>query len=290
MVVTMVKLTHIALFLCLISNASAYYIMDVASSTDNVITGATSIVNVTLTARGDETAYDTVLEMRLPDGITANKVMFGQTQPNKSYESQFTITVNESVMPGTYVTPIYLYYADTNGYPLSMVYPLKINVKKYNMPKVGILLKNLELNVDEKKQMKVTIKNDDDIEHEINLYEFFPVVLLVTDMPNSVTIPPKSVKSVDVSVTTFGALPDSSFTVLMSASYVQDGIRYDSVGATKVMIPKQTAESSTTKNPLIYLALAAVLLIAAFLGWKYWKSKKSKPKKKTKSGKDDVSQ
>ncbi|MFH1055505.1 MAG: hypothetical protein V1744_05375 [Candidatus Altiarchaeota archaeon] len=261
---------YVMLSLCLVGVVSAYYTMDVTSPAEVTVSGGGATVELTLKNRGDEPSYSTVLELMLPEGFTANRINVGKLPENTPYTGRFNITVG-NITPGSYAIPVYLRFQDRNRYQISMVYPLVAYVKNEERPMVDLSIKPVELDVDEEILMEVQVRNRDTVDHTVNLKDAFPDVLLLKDLPDSVDVPAKSVATVNPTVTTFGALPDSSFTVLLLASYVKDGIHYESLSSGRVKTKKRQMGESSQKNPLLAVAALVGVFLLAQYAWKHRK-------------------
>jgi hypothetical protein len=249
----------------MIQGASAYFRMDLTSSKENLIAANGSSVGITLKNGGDEPAYDTKIELKLPAGMAAETLVAGTVDGNSAYTGKFNVAVADGMMPGSYSTPVYLYVKDANGYQYNMVYPLTLTVGREAVPKLTMKASVVDFNLDEEKPMELMIRNLDDVDHEVTLKDEFPELLLVKDLPRTVKVPAKGTQVVSPKVSSFGALPDSSYTVLFSAGYVQDGVHFETLTIGRVNTLKADWKAAAMSNQYLLAAAVLIALAAAYL-------------------------
>jgi len=198
-------------------------------STD-IMSGDTTEIRVNILNSGDEAAYSVQASVLLPDDFTVNpKTNFvGTLNPNEPKELYFNISLKDSAYEGTYPLIVLVDYTDANGYPFSSVSPSSLIYKNPTVSKVSGVMPELSLSGKESKKLTLTLRNIDDVEHNVNIELIIPRELKVEDEKNSVLLQSKEEKKLDFDVSSFSALPGSSYVVLATLDYDYENSHYSS--------------------------------------------------------------
>jgi hypothetical protein len=243
-------------------NATAYYTMDLSSATANANTKDEMTVWLSLKNSGDEPAYNLRLELMLPDGFKAGTANKGILENGTTQAFELNVTLGEHVLPGSYSAPVNLQFEDVKGYMISMVYPLTLDAKGATTGNVAVKMEDAEIKLSQEKRLPITIANLDDTSHELTIGYAFPKTIIVKNIPKKINLEAKSTQTVEATVFPFDALPDSSFTYIISAAYESGGKHYETVKFGKIEIIKEGIDDSLTSNPLLLMAAALTVIIA----------------------------
>lgn len=258
------------LMVLLSTSASASFIsISTTIATEQIIRGRQTWVNVTLENGGDEPAYNVRLHLMLPNGFHAEPAYVGTLPPYKPIDSSFSVTVDDGTQNGTYPLILNVEYTDANGYPFSTLSP---RIIAYNIPtpmKVYARLQNIALFENRKANASVLLRNMDSREHELSVRIYLPNELKTDNEYANVKLLGRSEAEVNFEVESFGAIPNSTYVITVSADFEEDDLRHTVLGGGMITIlPKdemQTADSEKQNFLLWALIGMFLLLIALFL-------------------------
>lgn len=228
-------------------------------STD-LMTENTTKIQVKLLNSGDEPANN--VQISLISDFQSNPIFVGTLIPNIPFEKEFNISLKEDILPGNYPLVVLVDYSDANGYPFSSVSPSSIVYKTPSVSKLSSVISELSLGDKETKKLTLNIRNLDDVSHELDVKLILPRELKVVDGERTILIQSKEQKELNFDVSSFSALPGSSYVVLASIEYEDEGLHYSSFGRGMVRI----TESSDLIElpswlPITFIAVLVVIFI-----------------------------
>lgn len=241
------------LFLCNIAFAS---FISLTTSISGIIIENSTQTSVKIINSGDETAYSLQISLILPEGFEADKISIGSLTPNSSFEGIFNITRKKDLIPGKYPAIVLTEYADANGYPFSAISPTSIIYKVNTLSKVFGSISELTLTGKESKKLLLTLKNLDEVKHEVKVRLFLPRELKALEKEKVVILKEGEERQVEFEVSNFAALKESSYVVLASIEY-EDNLHYSSIvtGLVKIKEEREFFPSYKYLIPLIFLLI-----------------------------------
>ncbi|MEA3254574.1 MAG: NEW3 domain-containing protein [Candidatus Altiarchaeota archaeon] len=231
---------------------------------DQVIQGDKTTVDVTLLNSGDEPAYDVQLSLLLPEGINSEPIFLGRMDPDKSQTETFDIGIDSTVMPGKYSMVILTEYKDANGYPFSSVSPKPLIIKRFRSGQIFGKISELALGDKETRKLTLELRNMDQKDHDIQIKLFGPKELKIDSEEKSLMLNARGEAKMDYDISSFGALPGSSYVVFATLDYEEGGIHYSSTASGIVKVVDQTESAGDqTKSAALpgWLPLAALMVL-----------------------------
>ena len=249
-------------------------------STDIMTEDATKI-HVKLLNSGDEPAHNVQLSL-LTESFNANPILVGELNPNEPFEGDFKVTLTEKILPGSYPIVVLTDYADANGYPFSSVSPSSIVYKTQTVSKVSGLIQEVSLAGKESKKVTLSIRNLDDVEHDVDVKLMLPRGIKVVDGENKISVGSKQEKSLDFEVSSLSAISGSTYAVVASIEY-EDELHYSSFVNGIIRIDggaKQETQKSEGTSTLAYVVLfISIIFVLIYAYPKYIKRGKKIEKK-----------
>jgi len=199
----------------------ASYISLTTTITTDLITEDFTKIGVEILNSGDEPAYSVQVSPLLPSDFQVEPGLFnlGTLNMNSPEKIDFNVTVTNEIVSGTYPLVILVDYADANGYPFSSVSPSSIIYKTPTLSKVTGVMKELSLGADKPETLTLTLRNLDEVQHNVDIKLYLPRELKVDDDESTVVIGPKGEKNLNFQVSSFSALPGSGYVVLATLDY-----------------------------------------------------------------------
>jgi hypothetical protein len=232
-------------------------------STDTMM-GNTAKVNIELSNSGDEPANN--VQISLISRFQSELVFVGTLHPNNPFEQEMNVSLKENTLPGNYPLVVLVDYSDSNGYPFSSVSPSYIIYKTPTVSKITSVIPQLSLTDKQTKKLTITTRNLDDSSHNFNLKLILPRELKVINNERTVSIQPKEEKQIDFDVSSFSALPGSTYIVLASIEYEDQDYHYSSISRGIIKI---TEKSDLIQLPE-WLPMAAIgLLVIIFIYYQF---------------------
>lgn len=264
------SLLALTLLLSLMNCASATYIQLTSNlGIESIVTGNSTIINVSIRNTGDEPAYNVQLTLRTPEGFETNDIYIGVLQPNTPYTGSFNVTIS-GALPGRYPLTLVTHYTDANSYPFStttasfMIYETVTPINIYGS------MGSTEIQVDGSSEVTLSVRNMDSRPHELDLKFNLPDELSVDRMGDKVQLSPKGEKTLTFKVSSFGALAGSTYPIFTTLSYDEDGLHYSSIASGVIkIVEKKSAFSMPSWLPIAAIAV----LVLAFV---YMQTKKRK--------------
>lgn len=268
----MKKIIVLLILLLIPQLVSAGVISLTTTVSTEIMSENTTRVNVKLLNSGDEAAHNVQVSL-ITDNFQSDPIFVGDLSPNNPFEGDFTLSLTKRILPGTYPLIVLVDYADANGYPFSSVSPTSIVYKTPTVSKVSGVMQELSLTGKETKTLTLTIRNLDDLTHDVDVKLILPRELKVTDDENMISIRPKEEEELGFEVSSFSALPGSSYVVVSLIEYDHDDSHYSSV--TRGIINIGEADSSFLPEWLPYAGI--IVLVGIFIFYQF-KGKKNEKK------------
>jgi len=224
--------------------------------TNNSIEIPASIVN-----NGDESAINVQMTLLLPEGFTSQSIYIRELQSKENNEKTFTLQIPDDALPGTYVLGLLTHYADANEYPFSSINARLLNYKNPTSSAVSGIMNNIELDK-VASTLEITLRNRDEKPHNIKLKLLLPDELQIDQQTAEATIEPGQEKQIQTKITPSGALPGSTYPIIATTSYNENGQQYSTIIRGVITIKQ------TTKNPMpipIWVPPAILAVIIGFL-------------------------
>ncbi|MBM3309755.1 MAG: hypothetical protein FJY77_05805 [Candidatus Altiarchaeales archaeon] len=228
-------------FLLLAPCVSAKYItISVMPLSSNFLAENLGEVNFSISNLGDEPAYDMSVGLIPPKGISSDKVYLGVVNQGASNVVPLKFNVSDDVLPGEYYMNLMVQYADANGYPFSMVNPMKIVYKKPVQSRVVGSMQKVEIFGDEPKTLKLVLSSNDDVPRDVVVSVNAPNEVSVDSSVRQASIPSKGSVELEFQVSSMGALPGSRYVVYAVVDY-SDQVHYSVAVRTNVEITEKKA-------------------------------------------------
>ncbi len=230
----------------------------------DVINEDTGRVNVKLLNSGDEAAYDVQISL-LAESFESNTIDIGRLNPNEPVEEDLEIRLKKKISPGRYPASIIVDYADANGYPFSSVSPNFIVYKTPTSSKISGLISETSLSGKKSKKLTLSVRNLDDIEHNVDVKLILPREIKVVDGEKDIYIESKQEKSLDFEVSSLSAISGSNYAVLASMEY-EDDMHYTSFANGIIRIDGETTSgqepegSSILAYVILFISIVFVLI------------------------------
>ena len=218
--------------------ALASFISLTTTITTDVITENFTNIQVEILNSGDEPAYSVQVSPLLPNNFQAEPNLFnvGTFNPNSPKKINFNLTITNQIFTGTYPLVILVDYADANGYPFSSVSPSSIIYRTSTLSKVTGVMKELILDGKKTKTLILTLRNLDEVQHNVDIKLYLPRELKVDKDKSIVVIGQKEEKNLNFQVSSFSALPGSNYVVLATLDYDDSNSHYSSTVRSMIKI------------------------------------------------------
>ncbi|MBI5229257.1 hypothetical protein HY991_04040 [Candidatus Micrarchaeota archaeon] len=215
-------------------------------------------LDVSVKNTGDEPAHSVMVSLTATDYLASNKITKSLLGVSEEMKGKMSLTILESLsknlLPGTYPSALVVDYKDANGYPFSAISPLSVSFKEKTTSLVQGVFKGVTLYGRMPGRLDVEVRNLDEAPHRVSVKLVTSRELKSLNDSFTVYLDRKSEKTISFDVSSLGALPDSSYTVLAFASYEEKGLFYSSVARGVVKVEKESDSS-------LYLAIIAVLMV-----------------------------
>jgi hypothetical protein len=261
-------LLSLIIFLLLVNIVSASFISITTQISDIQLVNGGGQTLFSIKNQGDETAFDVGLVLDLPSGFEGEDLFIGKLGPDESNEGSFNITSKEHVKEGVYPAVIVVNYRDGNSYPFSAITPFTIVNGKRTTSKVFGVLNEVKLAGDKSKKLTISIKNPDNEAHDLMVQIYLPNELNVDESFKTIQIGPLEERKMDYSVSSFSALPGSTYVIFASLTYEKDGAAYASFSRGTIKIVDEENLFSNQYLIAVLLILLMALLFYQFRGRK----------------------
>jgi len=261
-------------FMLTLSASAEFISLSTNVDVDRLVNTTSTWVNITITNRGDEPAYDVIVEPAFDSGFSAEQIVLGNINPNQTVSGATQLSIASGAAPGRYSMAFLIRYADVNNYPFTFVSPLHffyMTTVQSNV--VGLLnVDSVELAGEKKAVMTLKIQNRDDKQHDVTIKLYTPNQIAVEGGEKTVTLAPKSESQVDFTVSSLGALPGGDFFVFAVLNYDEDGRHYAVTSSNGRIVTSKERSTMGILAPVI-LVIVVVLVIALV----YLQLRKDKP-------------
>ncbi|MEM2918386.1 MAG: hypothetical protein QXY62_02675 [Candidatus Altiarchaeota archaeon] len=250
--------------------------------TENLVHGNETDISVKITNFGDETAYDVIISLMQIDGFNSDAFFLGDLAPNVPYNGNINLRIQNAVLPGEYPIILLTEYKDANGYGFSSVSGTSLFLRERAISKIFSMIEKIEISLDEEKELKLKIRNTDARGHNTKVRLFLPKELKADVEEAEIFINPKEEKEQTFKISSFGALPGSTYVVFAAVEY-EDSMHFSSLssGVVKVVEKKEKdfefLEIPKISNFISIPGAILVILIALFVLYQF---KKENGKKK----------
>ena len=243
--------------------------VQVETSSREIIPGETAVLNFSLRNMGDEGCLNARMELHFSEGLESTYVNLGDLGAGAVINGFFEVEKKQSSLAGVYATPLYLQCYDVNGKLISMVFHSTLNFNSNELPKSRAVFEDISVTPDSHSSFSVKIQNMGEADQVVFLNDYFPSTFVVEELPDNVSVPSKSVKTVEGRVKTFGALPGSSFSAYISTAYVDDDMRFETLSAGRVIVESPSERKKDFSFNPAYIAVGFILTVL----FMYWKRK-----------------
>ncbi|MBN2015028.1 MAG: hypothetical protein JW778_07600 [Candidatus Altiarchaeota archaeon] len=259
------RLSLLVMVLVCVGFSSATYIsMTPSIDVGGVIDGDEAVAELTLINNGDEPAYDVFASLVLGEGLSSDDLAVGILYPGEPYSGAFVINIDENITPGSYSIPVIVDYRDANGHPFSAISSFSLNLKKAVLSKVTLKVDELTLAGAGEKKLMLTVRNLDDLPHSINVKLFLPRELSSDVDERTLFVVKKSSSELSFKLSSFDALPGSSYIVCVVASYEGDGLHYSSYSNGVVHVVEEKPLPSWIPAAVIGFLVLLILLFVIY--------------------------
>ena len=260
----MKRIYFFLIILTLIGSASAGYTMNLQTSSE-VISSEEARITFSLNNSGDETAYRVALQPVLPEGFSSDVLYIRTLPPHQPVNSSIPLKINSSVIEGRYPVVLVLHYSDKNGYPFSVLFPESLNYNGGKSSKVQLALTTVEITGPSPVEFDVKVFNQDTKAHNVTVRLYTPNELTVDLLSQNMQLKKQSSMNLDNEIRSNGALYDSNYLILASASYVEDGKLYSSMAQGRVMIVKpsglQIGENVFMESQWLLILIVFIVMV-----------------------------
>jgi len=264
----MKRLFLLSILLLILPLVSATVISLTTTVSTDTMTENTTKIHVELLNSGDESANN--VQISLISDFESNPIFVGTLMPNVPFESDSNVSLKKDISPGNYPLVVLVDYSDANGYPFSSVSPSSIVYKTPTVSKISVAISELTLSGKQSKKLTITVRNLDDVSHELDVKLILPRELKVVDGERTILIQPKEEKELNFDVSSFSALAGSSYVILASIEYEHEGLHYSSLGRGIIKIIEKSGivELPSWLPVAVIVALVAVFIYYQFRGKK----------------------
>ena len=242
----------------------ASYISLKTTITTNLITDDSSKIEVDILNSGDESAFSVQISPLLSSDfqVEPNLYDLGTLDPNEPEKINFDVTLSDGILPGSYPLVVLVDYADANGYPFSSVSPSSIIYKTQTLSKVTGVMENLDLSKERSQTLTLTLRNLDGVQHDVDVKLYLPRELKTDKDESTISIGPKEEKNLNFQVSSFSALPGSSYIVLATLDYDDSNSHYSYTARNIINIVKEKPLEFPIWLPI--LSFIVLLIIFAY--------------------------
>ena len=248
----------IAVTLLVSGNVMASYITLVTSF--SVAEGTEGLtLDITTRNQGDEPAYGVQFEVQIGKQTFTSAAVPAQGV-NETISSNFPIH-DVFHLPGHYPVLIKIHYKDANTYPFTS---LAVGFLDFQQPVVSkVLIRGEETSIPSngKGVVKYTVRNNDSVEHDLELTLHLPDELAALKDSDRLTIGPKQSKLLQFTLENFSALENSEYAISLVAEYDDGKSHYSTAGASIVRI----AGPETVDEYVLWAVAAAIAVVVLVL-------------------------
>jgi len=260
----MKKLIVLFIFLFIFQIVSASVISLTTTITAETMSKNTAKLHIKLLNSGDEAAHNVQISS-LTEDFKTDVINVGILEPNIPFEGDMNISRTKEINPGNYPIVVLTDYADANGYPFSSISRVDLTYKNITKSLISGMIPELTLSGKEGKKLVLTVRNLDSIPHDVKVKLFLPRELKSSDEERSLSLGSKEEKTLNFDVSSFSALAGSSYVVLTTLEYEQDGQHYSSFAQSMVNIIEKKAPSIPIWLPILTFFVLLIIFVYYFI-------------------------
>ena len=202
------------------SSALSTYISMTTTISSQFINNNTILLLIKVDQNGDESAYQVSILPIIPRGFSYSGSIFtDRLDPTKSLSGNFTLKIPENSLPGTYPIVIKTIYHDANMYPFSTVSPYLLSYGRQTASDIYGTISDLEISKNGEGKLHLTVRNIGDTTHRLKIKLYLPNELKCDAEERTVDVGSREEEKLSFDVSSFGALPGSTYLVLASIEY-----------------------------------------------------------------------
>jgi len=220
-------------------------------------------LHIKLLNSGDEAAHNVQISS-LTEDFKTDIINVGVLEMNTPFEGDMNVSRTKEINPGNYPIVVLTDYADANGYPFSSISRVDLTYKTRTVSKVSGVISELSLSGKENKKLILTVRNLDNIPHDIKVKLFLPRELKSSDEERSLSLGSKEEKILNFDVSSFSALTGSSYVILTSLEYEQDNLHYSSFAQSIINITEKKAPSIPFWLPIMTFSVLLIIFVYYF--------------------------
>ncbi len=211
---------------------------------------------VEVTNKGDEATYNVIISIDI-DGKVTKGTMKEVLKVNEKYSEEFTVEAGLK-KAGRYPVIVNIEYTDQNQYPFTALSIVDLVYKENVISRVsGQLIAPV---ITDKGNLKVKVKNLEDIEKKVNILLAIPKELSSSNKQKEVAIKGGVEEFVEFDIKNISALPGSNYVVYAVLRYEDDNYHYAHAARGNIKIEEKKEIFKVYRWPL-----AAVVLILVFV-------------------------
>jgi hypothetical protein len=247
---------------------SATFISINTDITDMQIEGEFGMSSLSVRNLGDEAAFDVGLSFLLPQGFDSDDIFVGRLNPDEGAEKEFILSIEGDILAGVYPAALVVSYKDANSYPFSAIAPFKIIQGSRTTSNVFGVFDEVTLAGDRKEKLTLSIKNPDTSSHDLSVNLYIPIELNTVESQKELFISPSSEGKVDFEISSFSALPGSTYAVFASITHEEAESAYSTFARGTIKIEEEKPFLSNRSLGAVLILLLFILLFYQFRGRK----------------------
>ncbi len=227
-------------------------------------------INVSIVNMGDEAAYDARIVFLLPEGFTAENtaVSIGKLEVNRTMQAQVVLKRTKKILPGLYPGILLVEYKDANMRPFSAIVAFDIVQDTLTASPIKGVADEITLAGERSEKLKVKLKNSDDRGYKITATLFIPRELSATEIKKELEIPALGEGMVEFEISSFSALPGSTYPVFIAVTHEDGGQAYSTFVTGMVKVETESALFSTEKMMVVLAGLLIIFVLYQVRGRK----------------------
>jgi len=218
-------------------------------------------INVELTNRGDEPAYNLLVNIEIGRHSQAGKPV-EKLEAGEVFKSQFNFDISFG-KPGTYPLITRIDFTDLNQYPFSFVSLTDLIYGEGGPPKIAVRMKPLEMAEEDK--LHLTVKNLDANEKEISVRLITPKEITPREPLRVLNLAPKEHQVLYFPVSNSSALVGSDYAIYALMSYEDEGRHYFTSASGSIRIIEKKKLTRQQLYLLLGIPLGILVLYLLFI-------------------------
>jgi hypothetical protein len=252
------------IFFLSVSQVSATFISITTDINDLDIIDNAGVSNVTVRNLGDEAAFDVGLSFLLPGGFVGEDLFIGRLNPGEGVDKELFLSIEGDTALGVYPAALVVSYKDANSYPFSAISPFKIISGSRTTSNVFGVFDEVTLTGDRKEKLTLSIKSPDESGHDLHVRLYLPIELNAVESEKDLSIGSSSEGEVNFEVSSFSALPGSTYAVFASIAYTDDGLEHSAIARGIVRVDKEKPLFSKERLTFALIGLILIFVLYQF--------------------------